>query len=235
MVLRRALLIGNSRWHWAEWHQEQWCFDHAEPDQRRLGSEPLIWAAVGAVPDQLVDEPCRPRLRLRHVPLEGCPPWLGVDRALGAWEAWQRELRCSKPSDRGVLLADAGTVLSLTLLDRHGYFQGGQLIPGMHLQLRSMGLATSLLPADVKLEKVPDDPFPVATDQAMRRGVIQAIVASVQDAQRISGASLWVCGGDAPLLVSELNSRGIRCRSDSTLQLQAMVRLLDRFSSAPDR
>ena len=87
MVLRRALLIGNSRWHWAEWHQEQWCFDHAEPDQRRLGSEPLIWAAVGAVPDQLVDEPCRPRLRLRHVPLEGCPPWLGVDRALGAWEA----------------------------------------------------------------------------------------------------------------------------------------------------
>ena len=124
MVVQRALLIGNSRWHWAERHQTQWRFDHTPPDQQRLGSEPLVWAAVGPIPAQLVDGPGRPRIQLQNIPLAGCPPWLGVDRALGAWEAWRREQRSGSTADRGLLLADAGTVLSLTLLDGGGRFQG---------------------------------------------------------------------------------------------------------------
>ena len=120
--MQRALLIGNSRWHWAERHQTQWRFDHTPPDQQRLGSEPLVWAAVGPIPAQLVDGPGRPRIQLQNIPLAGCPPWLGVDRALGAWEAWRREQRSGSTADRGLLLADAGTVLSLTLLDSGGRF-----------------------------------------------------------------------------------------------------------------
>ena len=233
-VFQRALLIGNSRWHWAEWNQAQWRFDHTEPDHQRLGSQSLVWSAVGAIPSQLIDAPSRPRLQLQHVPLTGCPPWLGVDRALGAWEAWRREQQLPEPSTSGLLLADAGTVLSLTLLDGHGHFQGGQLMPGLRLQLRSMGQGTTLLPGEVRLDQVPKDLFPAATDEAMRRGVIQSIVAAVQDAQRCSGASLWLCGGDACLLETELRHRGVTCRSDSTLQLQAMVQLLDQFSPGPD-
>ena len=230
VLLQRALLIGNSRWHWAEWNQAQWRFDHTEPDPQRLGSQPMVWAAVGTIPPQLLDAPSFSRLQLQHVPLAGCPPWLGVDRALGAWEAWRREQNSPEPSARGLLLADAGTVLSLTLLDGRGHFLGGQLMPGLTLQLRSMGQGTTLLPDEVKLDQLPKDRFPAATDEAMRRGVIQSVVAAVQDAQRSSGASLWLCGGDASLLETELNHRGVTCRSDSTLQLQAMVQLMDQFS-----
>ena len=234
-VFQRALLIGNSRWHWAEWNQAQWRFDHTEPDHQRLGSEPLLWAAVGAIPSQLIDAPSCPRLQLQHVPLAGCPPWVGVDRALGAWEAWRKHQHSPEPSASGLLLADAGTVLSLTLLDAHGQFLGGQLMPGLSLQLRSMGQRTTLLPDDVRLDQVPKDLFPAATDEAMRRGVIQSLVAAVQDAQRSCGASLWLCGGDACLLETELKKRGVPCRSDSTLQLQAMVQLMDQFSPGPGR
>ncbi len=234
MLFQRALLIGNSRWHWAERHQAQWRFDHTEPDHQRLGSQPLVWAAVGAIPSQLMDVPSCPRLQLHHVPLPGCPPWLGVDRALGAWEAWRRDQHSSEPSSNGLLLADAGTVLSLTLLDGLGHFQGGQLMPGLSLQLRSMGQGTTLLPDEVQLDQASKDLFPAATDEAMRRGVIQSVVAAVQDAQRSSGASLWLSGGDADLLETELKLRGVRCLSDSTLQLQAMVQLMDRFSPGPD-
>ena len=233
MVVQRALLIGNSRWHWAERHQTQWRFDHTPPDQQRLGSEPLVWAAVGPIPAQLVDGPGRPRIQLQNIPLAGCPPWLGVDRALGAWEAWRREQRSGSTADRGLLLADAGTVLSLTLLDGGGRFQGGQLIPGLGLQLRSMGAGTTLLPQGVQADQVPSELFPVATEAAMVRGVIQSMVTLVQDAQRSSGASLWLCGGDAPLLEGQLRGRGVRFSSDATLQLQAMVQLMDQLKPDP--
>ena len=235
MATQRALLIGNSRWHWAERHQTQWRFDHTAPDQQRLGSAPLVWAAVGPIPAQLVDAPDRPRIQLDDIPLSGCPPWLGVDRALGAWEAWRREQCSGTTCEQGLLLADAGTVLSLTLLDGRGRFQGGQLIPGLGLQLRSMGIGTSLLPKGVQFDQLPSELFPAATEQAMVRGVIQAMVSLVQDAQHCSGASLWLCGGDAPLLQTQLDRRGVPYQADASLQLQAMVQLIDQFSPAPDR
>ena len=34
----RGLLIGNTRWHWAERTGSQWCFDHGPPDGGRLAT-----------------------------------------------------------------------------------------------------------------------------------------------------------------------------------------------------
>ena len=48
-----ALLIGNSRWHWATQRGERWSFDHAAPDPLRIDTTDLIWAAVGEVPAAL--------------------------------------------------------------------------------------------------------------------------------------------------------------------------------------
>ena len=58
-----------------------------------------------------------------------------------------------------------------------------------------MGAGTTLLPQGVQADQVPSALFPVATEAAMVRGVIQSMVTLVQDAQRSSGASLWLCGG----------------------------------------
>ncbi|MFM9073711.1 MAG: type III pantothenate kinase, partial [Cyanobium sp.] len=115
----RWLLIGNSRWHWAErtagGSLRGW---DGAPDfmDGEVSSPPLAWAAVGPVPSS-PRLPMDRRVSLADVPLAGCPPWLGVDRALAGWEAW-RTLKL------GVLVVDAGTVLSLTLVDGGGTFRG---------------------------------------------------------------------------------------------------------------
>ena len=235
MSATRALLIGNSRWHWAVQQPEghPWRFDHAAPTPQQINTTDLIWAAVGEVPEALH---ClgSSRLKLEHVPLQGCPPWLGIDRALGAWGAWTRQLDRGGPAAKGLLLVDAGTVLSLTLLDRKGRFSGGRLLPGMRLQLQAMNAGTALLPV-VEADAVPAQAFPVETADAMRSGVMQGMVAAVVEAQRTSGARLWLCGGDAPWLAMELSRRGLSFDLDQDLQLQAMVALRSALTPAPGR
>jgi type III pantothenate kinase len=195
----RWLLIGNSRWHWAERTLEGplrgW--DGAPGLQEREGSPPLAWAAVGHVPDS-PSLPVDRRVSLANVPLAGCPPWLGVDRALAGWEAW-RTLKL------GVLVADAGTVLSLTLVDGHGTFRGGRLMAGLGLQLAAMTNGTVLLPR-VPLQGRPagvagEDDWPTATAEAMRVGVETGLAAAVIAASQASGCQrLVLTGGDAPRL-----------------------------------
>ena len=119
-ICSAGLLIGNSRWHWAEL-ADCWRFDHSAPDLSRLEISPPVWAAVGPVPETPLLNEGR-RLTLEDVPLENCPPWLGVDRALGAFSAWSRCVEQQLDVQAGVLLADAGTVLSLTLLDPESGF-----------------------------------------------------------------------------------------------------------------
>ena len=92
-----------------------------DPQARACGLL-LGWAAVGAVPES-ARLPAEARLQLAEVPLEGAPPWLGIDRALAGWWGWRL---AAGP----VLVADAGTVLSFTRMDRAGRFAGGRLWPG---------------------------------------------------------------------------------------------------------
>ena len=227
-----ALLIGNSRWHWAHRHEGRWCFHHDEPNPQRIDTANLVWAAVGEVPAAL-ESAQDSRLQLDDVPLQGCPPWLGVDRALGAWAAWKRQQSQGGDLDQGLLLADAGTVLSLTLLDGDGRFRGGRLMPGLRLQLQAMASGTALLPALTGQQQV-DDPFPMGTAEAMGQGVVQGLVAAVVDAQQRSGARLWLCGGDAPWLEQALIQRGVSVQMDQQLQLQAMVELIPLIKPGPD-
>lgn len=204
----RWLLIGNSRWHWAEaastgltlWHETP-----AAGATTARACSPLAWAAVGAVPaDARLDE--AGRLGLGDVPLREVPPWLGIDRALGGWRAWQEQ------PDRPVLVADAGTVLSLTRVDRTGGFRGGRLLAGAALQLRAMAAGTTALPDRSAgltglggAEGGPRDPWPSATAAALEEGVVRGLAAAITAAAHEALAAEGECrlvltGGDAPLL-----------------------------------
>jgi type III pantothenate kinase len=129
----RWLLIGNSRWHLAGLQDGELITWDAAP-VAAPGPVVHAWAAVGPVPAG-ADLPQERRLRLADVPLGEAPSWLGIDRALGGWQAWR---------ERGgpVLVADAGTVLSLTRVDAQGRFAGGRLMAGLALQLRAMAAGT---------------------------------------------------------------------------------------------
>ena len=192
----RWLLIGNSRWHWAE--GELGCLRTWSAPAGVGEFEGLVaWAAVGPVPAS-VPLPLERRLHLKDVPLLEQPGWLGVDRALVGWRAW---CLASGP----VLVADGGTALSLTLVTSDGRFRGGRLLAGAALQLRALAAETAGLPAlDPPLD-LPPDLWPHSTSEAMAAGVLRGLAAALDAAGRDAlsscpGCSFWLTGGDGPLL-----------------------------------
>jgi type III pantothenate kinase len=204
--LPRWLLVGNSRWHWAESGPAGLCIRHESPQQGArslaLGLPPRAWAAVGPLAPDLALDPGT-RLVTRDLPLLDLPDWLGVDRALAGWLAW-REL------GGAVLVADAGTVLSLTRIDRHARFAGGRLMAGLALQLRAMAAGTAALPelpaAGSLAGLLGSDAWPAGTQAAMVSGVAHALAAALVQALRElaeqdRGIRLVLSGGDAPLLL----------------------------------
>ena len=224
-----ALLIGNSRWHWATRQGLHWTFSHGAPNPSTLAGRIPIWAAVGAVPADHPNLIPERRLTLMDVPLQGTPNWLGVDRALGAWSAWTLSRKKGLDLRSGLLFADAGTVLSLTLLTQDGCFSGGQLMPGWRLQIAAMESGTSGLqrPEPIAL---PEDYFPQNTGQAMLRGALQSMVGSVEQARSRTGACLWISGGDGPLLARELEHQGVNLQLDADLVMKGVVNLIDGIS-----
>ena len=157
---------------------------------------------MGPVPDAPWLDPRR-RLGLEQVPLAQAPPWLGVDRALVGWRAWQI-------SGAPVLVADAGTALSLTRVDGSGAFAGGRIQAGRALQLRALARHTEGLPLPPASSAVAEwGSWPRQTAAAMELGVRAGMVAAVAEAWRelrLSEPSLrlWITGGDGPWLAAEL-------------------------------
>lgn len=221
-----CLLIGNSRWHWAEWDGAEWQFDHSQPDYARVPSAGLIWAAVGSVPPLPVFDQER-RLLVKQVPVLDLPDWVGIDRALAAWGAIHRTAVENCMSQDGLIVADVGTVLSITRIDRRGAFAGGQLLPGLRLQLQAMASGTAMLPK-VELAETANEPelFPQSTAAAMQRGCLQALIEVVAAAAR-EGCPLWLCGGDAPALISGLKNRASLVRHQPDLVLEGMTSIAD--------
>ena len=224
--MARLLLIGNSRWHWAEAGAKPWrCWHELPPED---GGPPAVeelraWAAVGGVPpgDQL---PRQAQLQLADVPLSGMPPWLGVDRALVGWGAWRQQ-------GHGVLVADAGTALSLTRVDGSGCFRGGRISAGVGLQLRSLQAHTAQLPA-VELERLPQERWPIDTPAAMVQGCVHSVAAAIAQAWTDARQqepdqrwALWLTGGDAALLLPLLVQQQLEPVLAPDLAMQALAAL----------
>jgi type III pantothenate kinase len=160
----------------------------------------VAWAAAGPVPSG-AHLPLATRLQLEDVPLAGAPPWLGIDRALAGWRA-----ACLVAGP--VLVADAGTVLSLTRVDGRGRFGGGRLMAGAALQLAAMGKGTEALPtlAGGLAAAGAEESWPLATVAAMRSGVAEGLAAAVLEAARQAralepGCRIVLTGGDGPALM----------------------------------
>lgn len=169
----------------------------------------LAWAAVGAVPGQGQEggghlDPAL-RLQLADVPLKQLPPWLGIDRALVGWQAWRQS------QGAPVLVADAGTALSLTRVAADGSFAGGRLQAGARLQWRSLAAETADLPLLGAPELAPLgwlDPkrsWPWPTELALGSGVLWGLAAAISTAAMQArtedqAVQLWLTGGDGAAL-----------------------------------
>jgi len=224
---RRVLLIGNSRWHWGE-SADGRLWRHWDGEAVADPPVPDGWAAVGPQPSIAADELWRQRqLTNRDVPLAALPDHVGIDRALAAWAAWTQA--------RGpVMVVDAGTALTLTVVDAQGRFLGGRIQAGADLQLQALHRGTRQLPlASLRDATSVGEPWPRDTEAALRTGVAEGLASAVTGAwvQRpgdhgaVPPWSLWLTGGDGPCLEPLLQRRGLIVRHVPGLALDAMARL----------
>ena len=103
------------------------------------------------------------------------PEKCGADRVANAYAA----SRLYK--ERPIIVVDSGSATTFDIVDRDNCFAGGVIMPGMELQLRTLGEKTSKLPA-LDLNKAPDEISVISdnTEEAIFAGVIVAHAQAVQ-------------------------------------------------------
>jgi type III pantothenate kinase len=228
-----ALMIGNSRLHWALFIDktlystgdifhlsasmieqlaenptlENWLRAIPLPKNLPLIPDypiPLILASV--VPSQTALWQIYPHLRLitlEDVPLQGMYPTLGIDRALAVWGAG---ITWGFPT----LVIDAGTALTFTGADNNQCLVGGAILPGLGLQFASLGQKTGQLPLlETGLMTSLPPRFAMNTSDAIQSGVIYTLLIGVKDFveawwQLFPNSQVVMTGGDSNLLKTYL-------------------------------
>ena len=138
------------------------------------------------------------------------PRRLGVDRwvaMIGAWNEFRSAL----------CIVDAGTAITIDVIDRSGQHLGGQIIPGIHLMGESLRSKTSDIAAATKKSRDPGDGLGVFgknTDDAIAYGALTAVCGAIErSAKRIRSAGMRpkivLTGGDASRILKQLNSNAI--------------------------
>jgi type III pantothenate kinase len=187
---------------------------------------PLVWVVTGVHPrrcEGLVGwlrqrgDDVRVIEEARQLPLRVLveqPDWVGIDRLLDAVAANGR-----RRPDRPAVIVDAGSAVTVDLVDATGAFRGGAIMPGLRLMIQALHDHTALLPLIEIPQAVP--PLPgTATPSAMAAGVFWAWAGGIdalinQYADEWEGPHLFMTGGDAPLLVQAL---GGNCWPEMTLE-----------------
>ncbi|MBD5176397.1 MAG: type III pantothenate kinase [Bacteroidales bacterium] len=132
------------------------------------------------------------------------PLTLGLDRKATACAAVWRF------PGQGALVVDAGTALTLDLIDADGVFVGGNISPGLRLRFRSLNAFTAKLPLIEEVgEDIPD--FGFHTHSAIRAGVVggwaDEVEGNIRRAMLTGVGRVLLTGGDAALLLGMLCSR----------------------------
>ena len=134
------------------------------------------------------------------------PARLGIDRWLAMLAAYERV-------QGPCIIIDGGTALTVDILDSEGLHQGGFILPGLSLMARSLEENTA-----IKLSKqgqVPSIDLGHSTDQAVRNGILAAVIALIEKLQldrlqATDGAvKIVLTGGDAGTLSAMLEHAGL--------------------------
>lgn len=135
------------------------------------------------------------------------PEKLGVDRWLAMLGLW-------KKIGRALCVVDAGTALTIDLVNSEGNHLGGFIVPGVRTMASSLNMATAQIDCSLTAE-VDAGLLPGRnTAEAVQRGVILALVGAIDFAiqnitnqERVGDFDCFIGGGDAELLQPFLGSR----------------------------
>ena len=214
------LLVGNSRLHWAKYSKNQSKFFHTKKEQKvpeNIDLDQLIWASVGKLPNFLLKK--ENEIKTKDIQLSNLPDYFGIDRALACLAALKT---IENPLKKDLLIADFGTILSITKLNPYGSILGGQLIPGFLTQLKSMEQNTKNLKIPKKYD-IPSKNFLINTEDAILKGVINSITGVVNNLFNPLEDILITCGGDSQLLTKFLNNKKKNIINAPNLVMEGMI------------
>jgi type III pantothenate kinase len=178
----------------------------------------------------------------RDIPMEldvEFPDRTGIDRILSSWEGWSRvndRAGASETPGRSVIVAQAGTALTVDAVSKDGVFCGGAILPGLGLSLQFLAAGTDQLPW-IGNHYVTESP------KLPGKNTMEAIAAGVH-ASLVGGAShliktyrsrvdwneavVVITGGDGNLLVPHIDPP---VRYEEHLVLKGLFRVAKSLSA----
>ena len=214
------LLVGNSRLHWAKYSKNQSKFFHTKKEQKvpeNIDLDQLIWASVGKLPNFFLKK--ENEIKTKDIQLSNLPDYFGVDRAFACIAALKI---IENPFKKDLLIADFGTILSITKLNSNGSIIGGQLLPGFLTQLKSMEQNTKNLKVPPKYD-IPIKDFLINTEEAILKGVINSLTGAINSLFNPEKDILIVCGGDSQLLTKSLKTKKENIINVPNLVMEGMI------------
>ena len=217
---KNFLLVGNSRLHWAKCSKNQSEFFHTNKEQKipeNIDLDQLIWASVGKPPNFLLKK--ENEIKTKDIQLSNLPDYFGVDRALACIAALKI---IENPFKKDLLIADFGTILSITKLNSNGSIIGGQLLPGFLTQLKSIEQNTKNLKVPKKYD-IPIKDFLINTEEAILKGVINSLTGVINSLFNPEKDILIICGGDSQLLTKSLKAKKENIINSPNLVMEGMI------------
>ena len=214
------LLVGNSRLHWAKYSQNQSKFLHTKKEQKvpeNIDLDQLIWSSVGKLPNFLLKK--ENELKTKDIQLTNLPDYFGVDRAFACIAALKI---IENPFKKDLLIADFGTILSITKLNSNGSIIGGQLLPGFLTQLKSMEQNTKNLKVPKKYD-IPIKEFLINTEEAILKGVVNSLTSVIKNLFIPSKDILIICGGDSEFFAKSLKTQKENIINAPNLVMEGMI------------
>lgn len=222
-----ALIIGNSRSHWA-WFEDgdlinTWDSHHLSieikdgktlkaiiPENLSISWKnndllPIYLASVVSQQTALWQNyPSIYEIKLKDIEIERLYPTIGIDRALAVWGA-------GNTYGYPCLVIDGGTALTLTGVDNYQRLIGGAILPGLNLQLTGLAQKTAALP-EIKLDRALPKRWALDTVEAISSGIIYTAIAGIYDfiidwCDRFDNSSIVFTGGDGELLYNYFSLR----------------------------
>jgi type III pantothenate kinase len=139
------------------------------------------------------------------------PDRVGVDRLVSSVAVNHRR-RAEEPA----IIVDAGTAVTVDVVDRAGVFQGGAILPGLRTAARSLAVSTDALPTTDPLDNdVQPSVIGKSTEEAIRSGVIWGAVGAVKELvarmrQELDCCAPVFCTGGQGQFLSRLLGPGVQ-------------------------
>lgn len=151
------------------------------------------------------------------------PELLGVDR----WLAMLGARKFHK--NQQLIVIDAGTAVTVDVVDPEGQHQGGWILAGLRLQQQAVTLHTAKV--FNRDEQRPELTFGQDTASCLQNGALAAVIAVIRYAQSINPTGkLVLTGGDAPALMPYLTD--INLDYQPLLVFHGLSQYIDKKTSA---